>query len=97
VARAGPQANTCEQFALYAVIIEYNNRQLREEILPLYVEMIGLFTRGYGLAEESTRPHLGILVKCHAMWQRQLSESPLPPGARRAMPRVGPWRVLQGP
>jgi hypothetical protein len=88
LARAGSEADTSDRFAPYAAVTEYNNRQLREEILPLYAEMIALFTREYRLAEESTRRHLGTVIKFHEMWCRQLSEAPLPLDALRAMPQL---------
>jgi hypothetical protein len=75
--------------ASYNRIIEYNNEQLREEILPLYREMLTVFTRGYGLAEPSTRDHFATLVKFDGLWRRSLANT-LPNGVLQQLPTPGP-------
>jgi len=62
----------------YDNIIEYNNQQLRDELIPLYVQMIDLFTAKMHLAEASTRTHFPALVEFVELWQRTF---------RRALPR----------
>jgi hypothetical protein len=87
-ARLNPDT-TPLQTASYDRIIECNNAQLREEILPLYQEMLTLFTRGYGLAEPSTREHFATLVKFDGLWRRFLAET-LPSGVLQQLPKPGP-------
>jgi hypothetical protein len=74
VEREGKSLDLDHRFRPFAQITEYNNKQLREEILPIYSEMIVVFTKGYWLAEESTRQHFGKLVKFREMWQRQMTD-----------------------
>jgi hypothetical protein len=76
------------QTAAFDRIIEYNNAQLREEILPLYQEMLTVFTRGFGLAEPSTRAHFATLVKFDGLWRRYLANT-LPTGVLQQLP-TGP-------
>ncbi|MGO9455145.1 MAG: hypothetical protein ACLQDV_29480 [Candidatus Binataceae bacterium] len=51
-------------------IIEYNNRQLQEELLSLYGQMVELFTTKMHFAEPSTRRHFGKLIEFVEMWDR---------------------------
>jgi hypothetical protein len=44
-----------ERFPGFEKIIEYNNRQLAEEVVPLYRRMVEIFTGNMWLAEPSTR------------------------------------------
>jgi hypothetical protein len=66
-------------------IIEYENRQLKEELIPLYKQMLDLFTAKMHLAEPSTRTHFSALVDFIEIWERSLSGA-LP---REVVPRVG--------
>jgi hypothetical protein len=66
-------------------IIEYNNRQLTEVDLPLYRQMVDLFTAEMHLAQPSTRTHFPALVEFVEMWDRSLSGA-LP---REVVERVG--------
>lgn len=67
-------------------IIEHNNHQLREETIPLYGQMVDLFTAKMHLTESSTRAHFPALVEFVEMWDRSLRGT-LP---REVAERVGP-------
>ncbi len=56
----------------FNMIIEHDNRQLKEELMPLYREMIDTFTAKMHLAEPSTRQHFAALVEFVEMWDRSL-------------------------
>lgn len=51
-------------------IIKYNNRQLTEELLPAYQDMLSLFRGKMWLANESTKQHYQELVKFAEIWNR---------------------------
>ena len=70
----------------FGKIIEDDNRQLEDELIPLYQQMADLFTAKMHLAEPSTRQHFGALIEFVETWERWL---------RGALPgevieRVGP-------
>jgi hypothetical protein len=54
---------------------EYNNIQLREEIVPLYRRMLQLFSENMWLAEPSTQEYYGELVEFVEIWNRHLKET----------------------
>jgi hypothetical protein len=56
-------------------MIEYNNKQLREELLPLYDRMLQIFTEQYWLAEPATRAHYDELVRFVELWHRHFEKS----------------------
>jgi hypothetical protein len=62
-------------FAPFAKVIEYNNLQLKQEILPLYSHMLDTFTANYRLAEECTRAHYPELVRFVDVWQRFIADA----------------------
>ncbi len=64
-----------ERFPAFEKIIEYNNRQLAEELLPLYREMVEFFAANMWLAEPSTRRHFTTLVQFLEIWNRHLDKS----------------------
>lgn len=53
-------------------VLEENNRQLIEDLLPLYRKMVDLFADNMWLAEPSTREHFGALVEFVEIWDRWL-------------------------
>lgn len=59
-------------------IIAENNRELVEEIMPRYHEMVDLFRERMALAESSTVEHFGALVEFVGLWDRWL-EHAIPP------------------
>jgi len=67
-----------ERFPLFEKIIENNNRQFAEEIMPAYHKMLELFTSKMHLAEVSTLIHFTVLQEFVEIWDRWLDES-LPP------------------
>ena len=56
----------------YEKVIEENNRQLKEELLPLYRQMIDHFTKNLAHAEPSTRNYYVELVRFVDIWDRWL-------------------------
>jgi hypothetical protein len=53
--------------------LDYNNRQLTEEIIPLY--RLDIFTDRMWLAEASTMRHYPALVEFVEVWNRFLDKS----------------------
>jgi len=54
--------------------IEYNNKQLNEDFLPLYREMLTIFRDNYWLAEPETRQFYNELVEYVEGWNRWKEE-----------------------
>jgi hypothetical protein len=59
----------------YHKILDYDQRQLDEEILPLYREMLSHMTKHMGLAEGSTLNHYELLVEFLEIWNRGLQQT----------------------
>jgi hypothetical protein len=55
--------------------IDYNNRRLREHVLPAYRQMIALFRERRWLAQASTVEHLPALLEFVDIWDRSLSKT----------------------
>jgi len=55
---------------LFSQGIEYDNSQLRDEIMPAYERMIQIMRDNNWLAEESTRKYLPLLIKVVEVWKR---------------------------
>ncbi len=85
-ARASGQSmlNHEEQFEPYRSIIEYDNMQLREEVIPLYRKMLDIFTDKYWLADEDTRDYYQNFFEFVEIWERYLAES-LPGGVLKKL------------
>ena len=62
----------------YDKIFSYSVDQVKNELIPLYREMLRLFTSKMQYAEESTRKEYENLVEFVELWNRQLY-TPLPP------------------
>jgi len=62
-------------FGPFQKSIEYNNKQLRDEIIPLYDRMLTVFTEKYWLANASTRQWYPELVTFVELWHRWLDSS----------------------
>ena len=58
--------------------IEYNNRQLNEEFLPMYREMLSIFRSGYWLAEPETKEFYSELVEYVEGWNRWKAKGATP-------------------
>ena len=59
-------------------LLDYDNTQLREEIVPLYRKMLEHFSSHMSLAERSTQKHYDALCEFVEIWNRSLEKS-LPP------------------
>jgi len=56
-------------------MVEYNNRQIEQDLLPAYKEMRDLFSKKMYLAEKSTLPYLSELVEFIEIWDRWMDKS----------------------
>lgn len=59
----------------YGKIIEYNNNQLRQDLLPKYRNMLSIFTENYWLAQSDTRKWYSELCEFIEIWDRCMSDS----------------------
>lgn len=59
----------------YGAIIDHDNAVLHDELLPLYREMVELFSKKIGLAEPSTRKWFGEFVHFVDIWDRVESKT----------------------
>jgi hypothetical protein len=72
-ARGGPEALqrlTETRWPEFEKLIEYDNQQLFQELLPLYRRMIEVFRTSYWLAEPDTRAFFPGLVEFVELWNR---------------------------
>lgn len=51
---------------------EYDRTQLRQELIPLYEEMLAIFTKNFWLADPTTREWYDELSRFVDLWQRSL-------------------------
>lgn len=56
-------------------LVDYENKQLVEKIIPAYRRMIDVFKNNYWLAEEQTKEYFPTLVKFVEVWERYLSRT----------------------
>lgn len=56
-------------------IIEYENEQLKTELLPAYKQMLEIFRAKFWLAEAQTRVHFNELVVFVELWTRYLNKT----------------------
>lgn len=70
-----PMHNHEELYAPYGRIIEYDNNQLREELMPLYRKMLEVFTEKYWLADPDTRAYYQEFLEFVEIWERCLAEA----------------------
>ena len=70
-------------------IIEDDNQQLKSEHVPLYRQMVDLFTAKMHLAEPATRQHFGALVEFVELWERYLRGALPGPVVKRVAPNEG--------
>lgn len=56
-------------------VIEYDNKQLQEELLPAYRRMAKLFRKQLWLADSDTRDHYQHLTEFIELWDRWLAKS----------------------
>lgn len=62
----------------YDAVIEYSEEQLKSDLVPLYNEIVTLFTANMQFAEDSALEYFGTLVEFTELWNRWL-QKPLPP------------------
>lgn len=77
-ARGGPEALqrlTETRWPEFERLIEYDNKQLFQELLPLYRRMAELFRTNYWLAEPDTRAFFPELVEFVELWNRSEQKS----------------------
>lgn len=65
-----PFVDHAKHFEPFRALIEYDNQQFDRELLPLYENMLSIFTKGYWLANESTRAHYKALTRFVELWRR---------------------------
>lgn len=64
-----------KRFEPFKKSIVHDNKQLREELIPLYDKMISIFTENYYLAELETKNWYSELSRFVELWHRWLDES----------------------
>lgn len=77
-ARGGPEALqrlTETRWPEFERLIEHDNKQLFQELLPLYRRMVELFRTNYWLAEPGTRAFFPELVEFVELWNRSEQKS----------------------
>jgi hypothetical protein len=67
--------NNSELFAPYKSIIEYDNSQFIDELMPLYRKMLDVFTEKYWLADEDTRAFHKDFIEFIEIWERFLAKA----------------------
>ena len=70
-----PMLNHEERYAPFGKIIDYDNKQLRDELMPLYRKILDLFTEKYWLADEETRAYYQDFLEFVEIWERYLAEA----------------------
>ncbi len=56
-------------------LIEYDNTQFRQELMPAYRKMVTTFRDNLWLAERETQAYLGPLIEFVDLWDRWISDS----------------------
>jgi hypothetical protein len=72
------QALTAARFPKFKALIEHDNTQFNERLMPAYRKMVELFREKLWLAENETRAYYPLLVEFVDIWERWLGGS-LPP------------------
>ena len=62
-------------FEPFKKLIEYNNKQFAEELLPMYDKMLLVFMENYWLANTSTQGWYGEFCRFVDLWHRFLNDS----------------------
>jgi hypothetical protein len=63
------------RFAPFKRIIDYENDQLKSELVPMYRQMLALFTERYHLADAETRAFYDGFLEFVELWNRWLADS----------------------
>lgn len=64
-----------ERFAPFKRIIDYDNEQLKSELVPVYLQMLALFTEKYQLASAETRAFYQGFLEFVEIWNRSLVDA----------------------
>ena len=91
----GPSFDMEKAYAPFGKIIEYNNKQLTEELLPLYGRMVELFKEKFYLAEPETAVWYNKLSDFVDLWNRWLTGS-IPPEVMEKLGHQDIARDLNG-
>jgi len=67
-----------ERSPAYTAIYKYSAEQVINDLVPLYKQMVEIFTSNMQFAEEPTRKYFGTLVEFVELWNRQLLQA-MPP------------------
>jgi len=78
------QKLTDERGKEFTEIVEYDNRQLKEELIPAYKRMVNLFRDNMWLAVPETKIYFESLLEFVELWERWLAKS-LPPEVIQAL------------
>ncbi len=70
-----PMFDDEQRFAPFKKIIDYENEQLKAELIPKYREMLTLFTDRYHLAAPDTRAFYQEFLEFVEIWNRWLADS----------------------
>ena len=70
-----PMLDHDQRFAPFKKIIDYDNEQLKAELVPQYREMLALFTDKYHLAAPDTRVFYQEFLEFVELWNRWLADS----------------------
>jgi hypothetical protein len=70
-----PFLNSEKEYESYKKIIEYDNKQLWDELIPLYHKMLLTFRENYWLAEQETRKYYSELCDFVELWERWKTKS----------------------
>ena len=76
--RGGPEALknlTAERQPEFDAIIDYENAQWKNELLPCYKKMLEIFREKFWLAENSTREQFQKLIVYIELWERTLGKT----------------------
>jgi hypothetical protein len=64
-----------ERWPEYEKGFQYDEKQLTEELVPLYGEILALWSKNMALAEPSTQAHYGVFVEYVEVWNRALKKT----------------------
>ena len=70
-----PFLDSDKYFEPFKKSLMYDNKQLREELIPLYDKMLSIFSENYCLAESETKSWYSELTRFVELWHRWLDES----------------------
>jgi hypothetical protein len=70
-----PMVDHEARFAPFKKIIDYENEQLKSELIPMYRQMLTLFTERYQFADADTRTFYEGFLEFVELWNRWLADS----------------------